>query len=300
MSGPKTSAYELEQRRLRREREKIKSEINSLLSNVETFKQIWENLVIPVPPTGKDIEELKKFRTKLQQQVLSLKERGKKELADSSLKAIFASAGADNVEVRKTESPAVQDARELVFAIGTARTQEDEAVVTMLADVAMGHRILDDSLRGMANAILERYDQDDAGGIAREVLQEMGYTLEGEFSTLFVEGGMVHFQKDGWGDYFVRMRVNPDEQFLNFNVVRAGEPDSTRERATRDQEMEKNWCGEYTALLQHLRDSGIACGPLRATEPGVISVQTVPPETLGKTTSTPITRTALKTMERRL
>lgn len=42
--------------------------------------------------------------------------------------------------------------------------------------------------------------------VLEQSLRDLGYAIE---ETLFVEGGVAHFQRPEWGDYFVRLRVDP-------------------------------------------------------------------------------------------
>ncbi|MEY2631359.1 MAG: hypothetical protein RIR00_13, partial [Pseudomonadota bacterium] len=92
--------------------------------------------------------------------------------------------------------------------------------------------------------------------VLRHTLQELGYQVEDIGETLFVSGGVVHFQKPGWGDYMVRLRLDPTRQSANFNVVRAVDA-GQNERSVLDHLAEDRWCSEFPALLKALAEQGL-------------------------------------------
>ena len=57
-------------------------------------------------------------------------------------------------------------------------------------------------------SLQQRLVQEATSTIVRQSLKDLGYEVEDVADTLFVEGGVVHFKKAGWGDYMVRMRVD--------------------------------------------------------------------------------------------
>jgi hypothetical protein len=129
-------------------------------------------------------------------------------------------------------------------------------------------------------------EQDAARRYAQQVigdtLAELGYEVEPGFATLFVEGGVAHIQQPDWGDYYVRLRVQPEAGDLNLNVVRVSEARAavSNEQVRRDREMEEQWCAAHRELLQRLAEQGIASQPLRAHAPGELPVQCVRPDTV--------------------
>ena len=72
-----------------------------------------------------------------------------------------------------------------------------------------------------AAADRERQEQAAAALVLQESLRDLGYDVDDIEATLFVDGGTVHFRREGWDNYFVRLRVDPRERTVNFNVVRA-------------------------------------------------------------------------------
>jgi len=116
--------------------------------------------------------------------------------------------------------------------------------------------------------------QEASALVLQQSLKELGYQVEDVSSTLFVEGGVVHFRRQGWDNYMVRMRVDAKEGKTNFNVVRAVE-ESNDERSVRDHLAEDRWCAEFPALLQALDVRGIHLNVTRRLEAGELPVQQV-------------------------
>jgi hypothetical protein len=71
------------------------------------------------------------------------------------------------------------------------------------------------------NAAQKREEQEAIAIVLEQSLRDLGYEVEDISHTLFVSGGMVHFQKSSWQNYYVRLRVSAKEKTINFNVVRA-------------------------------------------------------------------------------
>lgn len=124
---------------------------------------------------------------------------------------------------------------------------------------------------------VERYNETAAADAAARVLEQslhdLGYEVEGIGETLFVEGGVAHFQKTGWNDYFVRLRVDAKRSTVNFNVVRAGQPGEDRQRE--DMLAEERWCAEFPRLKETLALRGIAVNVTRMLAAGEVPVQVV-------------------------
>lgn len=110
--------------------------------------------------------------------------------------------------------------------------------------------------------------------VLQQSLQELGYQVEEVSSTLFVEGGVVHFRRQGWDNYMVRMRVDAKTKTTNFNVIRAVE-EANNERSVLDHLAEDRWCAEFPALLQALDVRGLHLNVTRRLEAGELPVQLV-------------------------
>lgn len=139
----------------------------------------------------------------------------------------------------------------------------------------------DDRARAEA-AAAENRKREIAGVLVAEVLADLGYDVEPIAETLFVSGGVAHFQRAEWGDYYVRMRVDPATSNINFNMVRtsasAEPPDAVQRK--RDEAMEAAWCTGIPKLLAELAARGIDTRKLRELGAGAVPVQTVKPETV--------------------
>ena len=125
----------------------------------------------------------------------------------------------------------------------------------------------------------QRQLQQATATIVDHVLHDLGYQVEEIGSTLFVEGGVVHFRRASWGDYMVRMRVDAKASSANFNVVRAVS-EGNNERSVLDHVAEDRWCSEFPALLKALAAYGVALDVTRHLAPGELPVQLVERERL--------------------
>lgn len=110
--------------------------------------------------------------------------------------------------------------------------------------------------------------------IIRESLLDLGYEVEDVAETFFVEGGTMHFQRKGWGDYMVRMRMDANASEANFNVVRAVDQ-GRNERSVLDKIAEDRWCAEFPKLLSALEARGVHLDVTRRLEAGEVPVQLV-------------------------
>ena len=117
--------------------------------------------------------------------------------------------------------------------------------------------------------------------VLQQSLKDLGYQVEEVASTLFVEGGVVHFRRQGWDDYMVRMRIDPKNSSANFNVIRAVET-ASNERSVLDHLAEDRWCAEFPALLQALEVRGVHLNVTRRLEAGELPVQLVQKDKLPK------------------
>lgn len=117
--------------------------------------------------------------------------------------------------------------------------------------------------------------------VLEQSLKDLGYQVESVSSTLFVQGGVVHFRKPGWDNYLVRMRVDPKNASTNFNVIRAVESE-TNERSVLDHIAEDRWCAEFPALLKALEARGLHLNVTRRLEAGELPVQMVLKDKLPK------------------
>lgn len=153
-----------------------------------------------------------------------------------------------------------------------------EAMATLAEELAA--TVSDERAEALASELrlrVERHNEaataDAAARVLEQSLRDLGYEVEGIGETLFVEGGVAHFQRAGWSDYFVRLRVDAHRGTLNFNVVRAGQAGEDRRRE--DMLAEERWCAEFPRLKETLALRGIAIGVTRMLAAGEVPVQVV-------------------------
>jgi hypothetical protein len=151
-----------------------------------------------------------------------------------------------------------------------------------LEHVAAGVARLDDGLRRTSQAVLdeaaadrERVEQSAASVVLTQSLRDLDYEVEDIEATLFVDGGTAHFRRAGWENYFVRLRVDPASQSINFNVVRASGDADSAERRRQDVLAEDRWCAEFPKLMQTLAARGVMLNVTRMLDAGAVPVQVV-------------------------
>lgn len=173
-----------------------------------------------------------------------------------------------------------RDAEEAVALLEGLPEPAPAALRAALEQVIAGIRRLDEPTRQAALDLRERIEREAAALVLEQSLRDLGYEVEGVENTLFVEGGVVHFQRQGWEDYFVRLRLDPAEKTLNFNVVRArgGEENEVRKRL--DTLAEDRWCSEFPRLLKTLAARGVNLEVTRQLGAGELPVQAVDPASL--------------------
>lgn len=179
------------------------------------------------------------------------------------------------------------DAEEAVLLLGKLADELPEELRLTLEQVAAGVRILDEPTRAIVKTALEEFkaarqreEQEAISLVLEQSLRDLGYEVDDISQTLFVSGGMVHFQKQSWQNHHVRMRVNPAEKTVNFNVVRAqGSGDAAQDKRL-DHMAEDRWCAEFPALLKTLEARGVKLNVTRLLQAGEVPVQVVDASTL--------------------
>ena len=135
-------------------------------------------------------------------------------------------------------------------------------------------QLLELELRRAIAAFEQEALQKASALVLEHTLQELGYQVEPIGETLFVEGGVLHFRRQSWGNYLVRLRLDTQSSSLNFNVIRAVQA-GENERSVLDHLAEDRWCAEFPALRQALAARGLACTVTREVSPGELPVQLV-------------------------
>ena len=182
-------------------------------------------------------------------------------------------------EAQHAQRAEAEEARQLLEELQEAAPVP---LLRALEHVAAGVERMDAALRGAAQQTLdsaaadrEQSEHEAAALVLQESLRDLGYEVEDIEATLFVDGGAAHFRRAGWENYFVRLRVNPREHTVNFNVVRARGDEETAERRRLDALAEDRWCAEFPRLLQTLAARGLDLDVTRRLEAGEVPVQVV-------------------------
>ena len=158
--------------------------------------------------------------------------------------------------------------------------QELELVAAGLAPLTDGLRQRARIARTAGEEELAQARRERASAVLAQTLQDLGYAVDGIENTLFVEGGVAHFNKAEWGDYCVRMRVDPRDQTANFNVVRESEDVAGADHTAADLAAESSWCSGLPQLLKTLEARGLRMKIGRHIAAGTMPVQLVEPGTL--------------------
>jgi hypothetical protein len=182
-------------------------------------------------------------------------------------------------ERRQRQALDTQEAASLLAALADEVPLELRAT---LEQIAAGVQLFDPHTRAIAATFVEelkagrkREEQEAMAIVLEQSLRDLGYEVEGIAETLFVSGGVAHFQKQAWQNYHVRMRVNPADNSVNFNVVRAqGSGDVALDKKL-DYLAEDRWCAEFPALLRTLEARGMQLTVTRQLQAGELPVQVV-------------------------
>jgi len=182
-------------------------------------------------------------------------------------------------EARAAATAGIEEARALLAAMAEDVPME---LAQLLEDVISGERVMDVPVRELAQTALTTIEaqrktlqEEAAAQVLEQSLRDLGYEVDGVENTFFIEGGVAHFQRHGWGEYFVRMRVGAEDKTLNFNVVRARGAADSAERKRIDAMAEDRWCSEFPIMLETLKARGITLDVKRLLGAGELPVQVV-------------------------
>jgi hypothetical protein len=172
-----------------------------------------------------------------------------------------------------------------------AQEESDERLRLRLQAVAAGLLPLDATTREEAGkrvvaleAEMRERETQAAAAVLEQSLLDLGYQVEAVRDTLFAEGGMTHFQRPGWGKHYVRLRVNAQDNSVNFNVVRAraetADSYAASQQKRQDFMAEERWCAEFPRLMATLAARGMKIDVTRRLQAGELPVQEVDAERL--------------------
>lgn len=312
MSGPKARTYTLQERKLmrivgfRKQTAQLEEDCRQALESLsmadsETTQMLLNDIA---SSNRNNAESLAEFKRPVEEALKKAKKRLKEieKQTNESFAAVMGelvdgdSGSLESVsellnELAEADAIDRRQAKEFIDLIGEPRDGAEQTIIRKLNMVVTGSTQLSAGLCREAEELLSAKTPTIASEIAKYALEEIGYEVSGEFSTLFVEGGMVHFQKPEWKDYYVRMRVNPGEDYINFNMVRIGEADGSNDRKALDKEMEEKWCSGYPQLVEGFRSIGIESNSIRELTAGSMAVQAV---TIDKVSPKKTTKAATK------
>lgn len=194
------------------------------------------------------------------------------------------------LEIQRANQQRMQqqaDAEEATLLLSQLTDELPEELRVALEQVVAGVRLLDQPTRAIVKAALEeasatrqREEQEAISLVLEQSLRDLGYEVDDISQTLFVSGGMVHFQKQAWQNYHVRMRVSTADKTVNFNVVRAQSSGDAAQDKWLDYMAEDRWCAEFPALLKTLEARGVKLNVTRLLQAGEVPVQVVDAATL--------------------
>jgi hypothetical protein len=267
---------------------------------VQLAEPVAEPVVLPARPADNDLSALAPYLGALRTQaevltgtVSNLAARSARSLATADLAALVAAAPNMAEQLAAFQAQARLSARvpptvaaerraqverilaRAVIAADTTLPEELEALVNEFMRTLSAERAeaLATELRLRVARHNESSRADAAALVLEQSLRDLGYEVDGIGETLFVEGGIAHFQKPGWRDYHVRLRVDAQRRAINFNVVRAGAPGEDRKHE--DMLAEERWCAEFPRLQATLAAHGLRIDVTRQLGAGEVPVQVV-------------------------
>lgn len=158
----------------------------------------------------------------------------------------------------------------LVLAQQVVAAPSDERAAALVTELRLQVQRHNEAL---ASAAEQKKLQEAAAIVLEQSLKDLGYAIEDIEATLFVEGGIAHFQRPAWGDYYIRLRIDPKRGAMNFNVVRTGSAGEDRQHE--DMLAEERWCSEFPKLFETLKARGIPITVTRLLQAGEAPVQVV-------------------------
>ncbi|HEX7642107.1 MAG TPA: hypothetical protein VF472_07870 [Burkholderiaceae bacterium] len=215
---------------------------------------------------------LQVLNTNLRTMLLTEAARQSIEFAEQPFDSTTAAAKSIPQQISKRQLARIAHLRAIPEQIAKLALELDQTLPGERAD------LLATELRAQVQAWIELHQkkqvQQATAAVLEHTLHELGYQVEALKETLFVEGGMMHFRRAGWGNYMVRLRVDAKADTVNFNVVRAV-TESDNERSVLDHLAEDRWCSEFPALLRALEAQGVHMNVTRHLAAGELPVQFV-------------------------
>lgn len=155
----------------------------------------------------------------------------------------------------------------------------DAALSAVVARRARLSEVLVAAVREVVTAAMAVADTSFVSAAVADSLLELGYELGPAFDSALVEDGVAHVRRRDprWSDHGVRVRLDGDGGGLLFHVVRASDAEAS---ATRDVELEEEWCADLPGLLDGLSTHGVDLQIRTRAAPGELAVAPVPRSSL--------------------
>jgi hypothetical protein len=140
---------------------------------------------------------------------------------------------------------------------------------------------LTDALVRRAEAVEQtariRANQTYAAEVIREELQRLGYEVDEEFTSLFIEGGEEQLRKAGARDYRVLFDVEPATGRIHGQLARLVRPGEhvPQQQQLRDREIEEEWCRDFAQLRKTLERRHVAIRVVRRVPAGSQPIQII-------------------------
>ncbi|WP_033281587.1 hypothetical protein [Streptomyces sp. NRRL F-525] len=148
----------------------------------------------------------------------------------------------------------------------TAAPLRETLLAVVRAQRPLEPGVRDEALR-WAETVRDAAERHHVRQVLLESLQEMGYELCGDFTTVTVEQGAFAVSHASWREHEVRMVFDNTERELRAVVVRTGGAQGLSGKRA-DLEREEQWCGTLEDLQAQLADRGVSVDVHSLTDPG--------------------------------
>jgi hypothetical protein len=188
------------------------------------------------------------------------------------------------LRVQRATEKAARDAERAAALRVRLRGLEGEDVTRITAELAKVEErkiALTDALVRRAEEVERtgrvRANQIYAAEVIREELQRLGYEVEDEFASLFVEGGKTQLRKAETEDYRVLLDVEPATGRIHGQLARFGRVGEivSQQQQLRDCETEEKWCRDFAQLRQEIERRHLAIRVVRRVPAGSQPIQII-------------------------
>jgi hypothetical protein len=127
---------------------------------------------------------------------------------------------------------------------------------------------------------IESWNQRSIGVVMADTFMELGYEVEEDFDMVLISNSKQILHKPSMKDYHVQVVSNSAQNMVQVEMIRSveeGEENSelSQRQALRDQEAEEEFCQDYFAVVETLKEQGIDVSQKMMVKPGEVSVRRV-------------------------